>query len=562
MSSPVPAVDPITVEVVGNALMACAEEVAAALIRTAFSSNIKERADCSVAIFDGKGQLIIQAEHIPIHLGSLLGIVEHITRRYPIDKIAPGDVFIANDPYNGGGTHLPDITIAQPVFHEGRIVAFVANIAHHSDVGGRVPGSNSGDTRHIFEEGLRIPPVKIQNAGELDQDVLDMVLLNSRLPRERSGDLRAQIFASSIGADRIRALFAKYGTVQLQACLDSLLDYAERRIRNKIATIPDGTYRFTDYLDDDGVDPEPVPIVTAVSVRGDTLCLDFEGSGRHAGGALNVVKTALMATVYYAVKAILDPGCPSNAGFQRAIQVEAPAGTIVNALPPAPVSARTETCQRIVDVIFGALAQAVPERVVAGCNSTLNGINIAGVNPRTGSLYVYPETIGGGMGARPHKDGLDGVHNHVTNSSNLPIEALEMEYPLRVERYELVRDSSGSGKYRGGMGIRRDIRVIEHDAELSTHADRQKFSPWGLEGGGNGIPGRIVVNLGRSGEYLLPSGKTSGVILRPQDVLSIITPGGGGFGIPSSRSHDRVTADLQDDVISAERAKRDYGFDK
>ncbi|MDP2858626.1 MAG: hydantoinase B/oxoprolinase family protein, partial [Bacillota bacterium] len=417
-------------------------------------------------------------------------------------------------------------------------------------------------TRHIFEEGLRIPPVKIQNAGEIDQDILDLVLLNSRLPRERSGDLRAQIFASSIGADRIRSLFAKYGTANLQACLDSLLDYAERRIRARIATIPDGVYRFTDYLDDDGVDPEPVPIVTAVSVRGDTLYLDFAGSGRHAGGALNVVKTALMATVYYAIKAILDPGCPSNAGFQRAIQVDAPPGTIVNALPPAPVSARTETCQRIVDVIFGALAQAVPERVVAGCNSTLNGINIAGVHPRTGSLYVYPETIGGGMGARPHKDGLDGVHNHVTNSSNLPIEALETEYPLRVERYELVQDSGGSGRHRGGMGIRRDIRVLDHNAELSTHADRQKFSPWGLAGGGKGVPGRIAVNLGQSGEYLLPSGKTSGIMLHPQDVLSIITPGGGGFGAPADRTKQDVARDLRDEVISVEKARRDYGFDK
>ena len=553
-------VDPITVEVVGNALMACAEEVGASLIRAAFSSNIKERADCSVAVFDSKGRLIVQAEHIPIHLGSMLGIVDHITRRYTLDQIHPGDVFVANDPYHGGGTHLPDITVAAPVFFDGRLVAFVANIAHHSDVGGRVPGSNSGDTRHIFEEGLRIPPVKIMNAGSIDQDVLDIILINSRLPRERSGDLKAQISAASTGGERIRRLYEKYGADRMQGCLDSLLAYAERRIRGRIAGVPHGTYHFVDYLDDDGVTPEPVRIEVTITVTGDTIHLDFTGSGREAGGALNVVEMALRATVYYAIKAILDPSCPSNAGFQRAIVIKAPPHTIVNALPPAPVSARTETCQRITDVIFGAMAQAVPERVVAGCNSTLNGINISGVDPRTGEFYVYPETIGGGMGARPHKDGLDGVHVHVTNSSNLPVEALETEYPLRVERYELVQDSCGSGRYRGGMGIRRDIRALGHVAELSTHADRQKFVPWGLQGGKSARPGRLVINLGAPGERVLPSGKMSGVMLKPGDVLTVITPGGGGYGPAESRDRQAIAEDVLDGVISPGKASADYGF--
>jgi N-methylhydantoinase B len=506
--------DPITVEVIGNALMACAEEVGAALVRAALSSNIKERRDCSVAVFDNQGQLIVQAEHIPIHLGSMLGIVEHIHHRYPVDQIAQGDVFMANDPYHGGGTHLPDITVAMPVFVRGTPVAFVANIAHHSDVGGRVPGSNSGDTRHIYEEGLRIPPVKIMNQGVLDRDVLDILLLNSRLPKERSGDLKAQISAAVIGSQRIVALCEKHGPEQMAACQDGLLAYAERRIRAKISRVPDGEYRF--------------------------------------------VETALRATVYYATKAILDPSCPSNAGYQRAIVVKAPYGTIVNAAPPAPVSARTETCQRIVDAIFGAMAQAVPQRVVAACNSTLNGINISGTDPRGGGFYVYPETIGGGMGARPHEDGLDAVHVHVTNSSNLPVEALETEYPLRVERYELVQDSCGSGKFRGGMGIRRDIRPVGHIAELSTHADRQKFSPWGLAGGLHGSPGRLVLNMGEVGERILPSGKTSGIMLQPHDVLTVITPGGGGYGVPGERSETAVRKDLENEVISAEKARSDY----
>jgi N-methylhydantoinase B len=547
---PEPRVDPITLEVVSNALMAASEEVAAGLIRTAYSSNIKERADCSVAVFDSRGHLIVQAEHIPIHLGSMLGIAENIALRYRPEEIHPGDVFIANDPYHGGGTHLPDITVAQPVFVEEDLVAYIANIAHHSDVGGRVAGSNSGDTRHIFEEGLRLPPVKVAHAGDLDQDILSIIMLNSRLPRERQGDLKAQIASTSIGCRRIEKLYEKYGKPQMTACLGEMLDYAERRIRSRIKAIPDGVYRFTDYLDDDGYTDEPIPISVASSVEGDTLSLDFAGSGREARGALNVVEPALKATVFYAVKALLDPAVPSNAGFQRALRISAPQGTIVNCRPPAPVSARTETCQRIVDVIFGAMAGAVPDRVLAACNSTLNGINISGLDPRSGEFYVYPETIGGGMGARPTKDGLDGVHVHVTNSSNLPVEALETEYPLRVERYELVQDSGGAGTYRGGLGIRRDIRIIGHDAELSTHADRQRFSPWGLRGGAAGAPGRIVINLGCSTERVLPSGKNSDVVLRDNDILTVITPGGGGIGPPESRDSAAVRRDLQEEVVS------------
>jgi N-methylhydantoinase B len=548
-------IDPITLEVVGNALMAASEEVAASLIRTAYSSNIKERADCSVAVFDGQGRLIVQAEHIPIHLGSMLTIATNIAARFKPQDIHPGDVFLANDPYHGGGTHLPDITVAQPVFVGGELVAYVANIAHHSDVGGRVPGSNSGDTRHIFEEGLRLPPVKVMNEGILNQDVLGIIMLNSRLPRERLGDLKAQIASTFVGCHRIEALYEKYGKAQMAACLEEMLNYAERRIRARIKAIPEGVYRFTDYLDDDGYLKDAIPISVALTVKKDTLSLDFAGSGREATGALNVVESALKATVFYAVKALLDPTVPSNAGFQRALNITAPPKTIVNCMAPAPVSARTETCQRIVDVIFGAMAGALPDRVLAACNSTLNGINISGVDPRSKEFYVYPETIGGGMGARPIKDGLDGVHVHVTNSSNLPIEALETEYPLRVERYELVQGSGGRGTFRGGMGIRRDIRIIGHQAELSTHADRQRFAPWGLQGGGPGARGKIVVNFGRKNERVLPSGKNSNVILKDQDVLTVITPGGGGFGPAKGRAKDAVARDIQEEVVAKKKGR-------
>jgi N-methylhydantoinase B len=547
-------------EVVGNALMACAEEMGAALVRTAYSSNIKERADCSSAVFDSLGQLVVQAQHIPIHLGSMLGLVEHITRRYDSGDFQPGDVFIANDPFTGGGTHLPDIALAQPVFVGARLVAYVANIAHHSDVGGMVPGSNAGDTRSIFQEGLRIPPVKLVTAGVLQNDILDIILLNSRLPAERTGDLKAQLAANSVGDDRVRKLYERHGVERMEACLQSLFGYAERRIRARIGELPPGEYSFVDYLDDDGVEPDPIPIKVRVIIDRDSMRLDFAGSGREASGAINVPETALKATVFYALKAILDPDSPSNAGFQRAISVSAPPNTIINAQPPAPVSARSETCQRVADVIFGAMSQAAPERVLAGCNSTLNGISISGVNPRTGQYYVYPETIGGGMGARPHKDGLDGVHVHITNSSNLPIEALESEYPLMVERYELIADSCGSGRYRGGMGIRRDIRILEHEAEFALHADRQKFAPWGLDGGKSGATGRVVINPDTPGMRVLTSGKTSAIVLRAGDLISVCTPGGGGYGPPHARTRIAIQTDVRDGIVSPERAKADYDF--
>jgi N-methylhydantoinase B len=552
-------VDAVTIEVVGNALMACAEEMGAALVRTAYSSNIKERADCSSAIFDNLGQLVVQAEHIPVHLGSLLGIVEHITRRSPPGSMQPGDVFVANDPFTGGGTHLPDIALAQPVFFGDQLVAYVANIAHHSDVGGIVPGSNAGDTRSIFQEGLRIPPVKLVKAGALQSDVLDIILLNSRLPVERTGDLKAQLAANSIGEERMKRLYDRYGAERMQACIQGLFQYAERRIRTRIGQLPPGEYRFVDYLDNDGVGSESIPIQVTVNVNQDAVHLDFTGSGPEAAGAINVPETALKATVFYALKAILDPSVPSNAGFQRAISISAPPHTIVNAQSPAPVSARSETCQRVADVIFGALAQAIPERVVAGCNSTLNGITISGVDPRSGHYYVYPETIGGGMGARPHKDGLDGVHVHITNSSNLPIEALESEYPLRVERYELIQDSCGSGRYRGGMGMRRDIRILGHEAEFALHADRQKIAPWGLRGGKSGSTGKVRINPEGPEMLVLKSGKTSNVILKPGDVISVCTPGGGGYGDPQARTLSAIEKDLREEVISAEKAHADYG---
>jgi N-methylhydantoinase B len=554
-------IDPITIEVMGNALLSIAEEMSVTLVRTSYSTNIKERKDSSTAIFNEKGETIAQAAAIPVHLGSMLGICKEILNKYQLDEIHPGDMFIANDPYNGGGTHLPDITIAQPVFKDGQIRSFVANIAHHSDIGGRVAGSSSGDCTSIVQEGLRIPPIKICDRGNINQDILDMILLNCRTPKERLGDIWAQIASNRIGEKRIQELINKYGDM-FKPGMEAFLAYSEKKIREGIRQIPDGVYEFTDYLDDDGIDlsKENLPIKVMVEVRNDTILLDFTGSCKQVKGGINVVKTALYATVYYALKAIVDPDIPSNAGYYRAIEIKAPEGTIVNATPPAAVGGRTDTCQRIVDVIFGALAKAVPDKVVAGCNSAVTTVLFSGVDPRNNNFFVYPESLGGGLGARPYKDGMDGVHVHVTNSSNLPIECLEMEYPIRIERFELIQDSGGAGKYRGGLGIRRDYKIMA-PMEFASHADRQKNPPWGLLGGLSGKTGKFVINPDTENERILSSGKVSEIALKPGDILSAQTPGSGGYGIPFERDTEKINEDILNEKSSRNEVEKSYDLE-
>jgi N-methylhydantoinase B len=566
--------DRITLDVIGAALLAVAEEMGEALIKASYSSNIKERRDCSTAVFDLRGQVIAQAEHIPMHLGSLLMIVEEIRRRYPIEAMRDGDVFVGNDPYTGGSTHLPDITVASPVFHRGRPIGFVANIAHHADGGG-------GATRAIWDEGLRIPPIRIVEGGVLRDDVMELILLNFRLPRERRGDFRAQLAANRIGGERLRELWDRYGDETCAAAMDELLAYGERKIRRALADIPDGVYAFEDWMDDDGAGGPPVPIrvritVAGVAVGGEAVrqpsrvddvavggeavrqpsrvddkevTLDFAGTGAQVPGDINVVYLGLVATVYYALKALLDPTIPANGGFYRAIRVLAPEGTIVNARPPAPVSRRTQTCQRIADVIFGALAPLLPDRVIAAGNGA-NAIWIfSGTHPRTGHYYVYLETIGGGSGARARKDGLDGVQVHVTNTSNLPVECLEMEYPLLVEEYALVPDSGGAGRFRGGLGLRRTIRVREGEATFLSTLNRVKFAPWGLGQGGEGGRAGLVLNPGTPTERDL-GGKLAGFRLRPDDAVRMVTAGAGGYGPPGERSRERIEQDVREGKVS------------
>jgi len=519
--------DPITLEVLRHALASVAEEMNANLIRSAYSPNIKERRDCSSALFDPRGELVAQAESIPVHLGAMPFSVRAALGR--VAEWEEGDVVILNDPYLGGA-HLPDVTFVAPVFAGSGLVAFVACRAHHADIGGPAPGSLAPTATEVYGEGLRIPPVRLWKRGELDEDLLRLLLQNVRTPDERWGDLRAQHAACRTGIGRIRDLVARYGVELLGEGMAGVLDYSERRMRAEIARLPQGAAEFADALDDDGAGSGPIPIRVRIEIRADTMRVDFAGSAPQVRGPLNAVFAVTASAVYYALRAVTDPTIPPNAGGYRPIEILAPEGTIVNPRPPASVvGGNLETSQRIVDVVLGALAELIPERVPAASQGTMNNVAIGGTDPRTGRLYAFYETIGGGSGARPNGDGVDGVHSHMTNTLNTPVEALELAYPLRVERYELRLGTGGRGRLCGGCGIRRDITPRGHTAHVSLLTDRRIGRPYGLWGGEPGERGENI--LLRDGEEIRLPGKTE-FDLHPGETLSIRTPGGGGYGPP------------------------------
>jgi N-methylhydantoinase B len=515
-------VDMITAEVIYNRLRMTAELMGEILVKSSFSANIKERRDCSTAVFDGKGRLVAQAEHIPLHLGSMIGVVSEILKRFS-NNINKGDVFISNDPYSGG-THLPDVTVVTPFFIGNQIANFVANIAHHSDIGGSQPGGIAGNTKTIYEEGLRIPPFKLVEKGYLDSNLLNFIILNCRIPEERNTDIRAQIATNSKGLSYLGDIYETYGEPILKSSMEEILAYSERRLRSRIKAIPNGRYCFEDKLDDDGVSNKNIPIKVCIKVLNKGLEIDFSGTGEQSKGAINVVWSALIATVYYVIKAFIDPGLPTNAGIDNLLDIKVPEASIVNPDEPAAVGARTDTCQRIAGTIIGALNKALPEKAVAGSNDASTAVVFSKEND-----FVYVEAIGGGSGASAISNGLSGVQVHVTNTSNLPIEALESEFPLRIERYEFIPGSGGKGKFKGGLGLIRKVRVLEDNILFSSHGDRHKIPPWGWNGGKEGKPGEFKFNDLKS----LPS-KNSGLILKKGDTISIKTPGGGGFGAKKS----------------------------
>ncbi|MDG5778470.1 hydantoinase B/oxoprolinase family protein [Haloarculaceae archaeon H-GB2-1] len=552
-------VDSVTLEVTRNAAIAVCEEMNANLIRTGYSPNIKERRDCSCALFDANAEMISQAENMPVHLGAMPFSVKAAIDRFPPETLSPGDAVLLNDPFYGGA-HLPDLTLVTPVFHDGKLIAFAANRAHHADIGGSHAGSVSADSTEIYQEGLRIPPVKLFQKGEPNDAIFEMILSNVRTPDERRGDLRAQEAANETGKRRFTELAEKYGTEQLDAALEEIKDYSERRMRSEIEQLPDGTYEFADVLDDDGAGNTDLPIEAAVTVDGDEVHVDFTGTAAQTDGPINAVFAVTASATYYAVRCVTDPDIPPNHGCYRPINITAPEGTIVNPEPPAAVvGGNLETSQRVTDVVLGAFGEVVPERVVAGSQGTMNNITFGGMDPRDDSPYAFYETQGGGFGGRAGKDGIDGVHVHMSNTMNTPAEVLETAYPLRVTRYQLRPDSGGAGEFRGGMGLRRDIQVRGHEATFSLLADRHDHQPYGLVGGEDGGSGSAVRIDPDGTEHRLPQKSTHH--LPPETIVSIRTPGAGGYGDPGDRDPAAIERDLELEKVTPDAARESYGYD-
>jgi len=516
-------VDPVELEIFKSIFISVAEEMGVTLCRSSFSPNIKERKDFSCALFDGSGRTVAQGDHLPVHLGamplSVLSAIENVDLR-------PGDTVILNDPFRGG-THLPDITLVSPVYVKGRSrpAYFVANRAHHSDVGGIAPGSMALATE-IFQEGLIIPPVKLVRRGRVDRDVLSFVLANVRTPEEREGDLTAQLAANRIGERRLAEITRKYGYSKISAYMQHLQDYSEQIMRRAIRDIPDGEYSFADCLDDDGVVRKPVRIRATVRVRGTSAEVDFSGSDPQVRGNVNANFAITLSATMYVFRSIIRGDVPYNSGLLRPIRLLAPEGSVVNARPPAAVAGgNVETSQRITDVLLGALAKAIPGRVPAASSGTMNNITFGGTHPSTGKSYAYYETIGGGMGASPERDGLSGVHTHMTNTRNTPVEALEHYLPVRVRRYSLRPDSGGKGKFRGGDGIEREFAFLA-PAQVNILSERRRFAPYGLAGGAPGKMGKNI--LVRNGRKINLGGKAS-FRVKAGDRVIVRTPGGGGY---------------------------------
>ncbi|VDC25090.1 hydantoinase B/oxoprolinase family protein [Pseudogemmobacter humi] len=550
-------IDPISLEIAWNGLKSIADECFITIMRSAFSSNVKERHDHSTAIADAKGRLVVQAEmSLPVHLASMGGMMRVLIDRYG-DDIGPGDIFIANDPHVAGGTHLPDINMAAPVFDGERLVGFVANIIHHADVGGAAVGSMSGGLDEIYKEGLRIPVMRLYRRGACDEDLLKLLLLNMRLPDERRGDLNAQIAACRLGDARLRDLLKTHGADRMETIFDAVIERTEMRMRKAIASLPDGTYRFEDMMDDDGAGTSDIRIVLAIVKSGEEITFDFTGTDPQVKGNFNLTWNATQSAICYSLKALLDAGIPTNQGIFDAIKIVAPPGSFVNCVAPAAVAMRANSCQRVVDCVLGALAPVVPGQVVAAANGANTSAVFTGTDPATGRMYVYLETLGGGMGARFSRDGKDGVQVHITNTSNLPVEAIELEYPLRVEEYSLIPDTGGAGRQRGGMGIRRVIRPVGHTCEFNGVGERFRHQPWGIFGGEAGASGRFYLET-PDGRQLPLSSKATGVPLREDTRAVIETPGAGGYGKPEERPLDAIGSDLEAGKISAQCAGEQY----
>jgi N-methylhydantoinase B/oxoprolinase/acetone carboxylase alpha subunit len=516
--------DPIELELFKNVFIAVSEEMGAVLGRTALSPNIKERKDFSCSLFNEKGETLAQGSHIPVHLGAMPLSVQAALGAVTFEK---GDLVILNDPYKGG-THLPDITCISPVFLGRKLSFFVANRAHHSDVGGMTPGSMPLATE-LFQEGLIIPPLKLYSRGRMNQAVFDLILSNVRTPDERRGDLLAQIAANEIGRVRLEEAVARFGAAKVRLYSTLIQDYTEGFLRATIKSIPDGTYAFEDFLDDDGISDRPIKIGVRLTIRGDRAVVDFRSSSPQTEGGVNANYAITSSAVLYVFRSLVEEDIPFNTGLMRPLEIVVARRSIVNAeFPAACAGGNVETSQRIVDVLLGALAKALPGRIPAASQGTMNNVAFGGYDPARDRHFAYYETIGGGMGAGAAAAGLSGVHTHMTNSLNTPVEALENYLPLKIRRYGLRKGSGGRGLHRGGEGIVREYEFLV-PAALTIMSERRKFPPYGVRGGRPGAKGKnTLVSAGRASAL----GSKVNIKLRPGDRLKVETPGGGGFGRP------------------------------
>jgi N-methylhydantoinase B len=546
--------DPVRLELVKNAIGSIVDEMVLTVIRIAYSSIMRDTMDLSSAFCDRQGRMIAQGLSVALHLGSIPDAMERVREKYG-DTLAPGDIVVLNDPYQGG-MHLPDIFMFKPVFVGERLLGYAVVVAHHNDIGGRVPGSSAADSTEIFQEGLRIPVLKLYERGAVNQTLVDLIAINVRIPDVVLGDLQAQVAACGIAERGMNELAARYGAERLERHFDELLDYSEREARRTVRSIPPGTYRFVDYLDDDGVNMDsPVRIAVAVHVAGDELSVDLEGTSPQVRGAINSTLSFAKSAVYFAVRSVMDSDAPNNAGFFRPIHVKAPLGCLVNPRPPAAVAARGISGFRLIDAMFGALAQAIPERVRAAGEGGTTSYSF-GCYDADGRFSLFREAIMGAWGGGCRREGIDGIANGAANISNAPIEMVENQAPIRVERYELVPDSGGAGEWRGGMSVLRQLRFLGERATLQLRADRRRHSPYGLMGGRDGATSNNLLDDGKSWSQL-PTKFTRP--LAKGEAMRHTTAGAGGYGDPRRRDPELVLADVIDGKVTAEGAERDYG---
>ena len=549
--------DPITLEVLRHRFDAIADNMESTLIRCAYSGIIKEGSDCSVALFGPEGDTIAQGLALPVHLGSMPPAVKAMLAVFPAHALEEGDVVIMNDPYNGG-QHNPDIVCIVPVIHRGETVALAVSLVHHQDVGGRTPGSNPVDATDIFEEGLCIPPLKLIEKGRMSQAVQAIIRRNVRYPDLIFGDLNAQLACGRTAADELVALIDMYGRDVILKAMADLLDLAESQTRDAIATIPDGTYRFTDWLDNDGVELDKrIPISVAVTVEGSEIHVDFTGTSPQVRGPLNAVPSCALSAVRYVIRVLTDPEIPNNEGCYRMIHLKIPEKSILNPQRPAAVNCRSVTLRRVVDATLGAMAQALPDRVPAANNGHPLQGHFGGIDRLTGRAFILSEMGTGGMGARPTKDGIDCIFTDTSNASGIPIEVAESMAPMRIHYFRLRTDSGGAGRFRGGCGFEKEYECLCDDVVLSHRGERHYTQPWGLAGGFPGASSRTVVIRADGTEEVIPSKKT--IHLMKGDRVVMWTSGGGGFGSPLDRPPEHVLEDVLDGKVGVEAAKDLWG---